>query len=131
MTSKEKPDSKILYGVDGSEAHLVAGHGLGDRRGSREDGVFSTLTMTRSMSLERYGRLEISVGTGVIWIQCWFLSSGSTRACLSCAGTTPLSIDRLHRQQIVGAMRGAKSLSIATSGLGLTRTTWLVPSSAN
>ena len=42
MTSKEKPDSKILYGVDGSETHLVAGHGLGDRRGSREDGVFST-----------------------------------------------------------------------------------------
>ena len=23
-------------------------------------------------------------------------------ACLSCAGTTPLSIDRLHRQQMVG-----------------------------
>ena len=43
MTSKEKPDSKILYRVDGNETHLVAGHGLGDRRGSREDGVFSTM----------------------------------------------------------------------------------------
>ena len=43
MTSNEKPDSKILYGVDGSEAHLVAGHGLGDSCGSR-DGVFSTMS---------------------------------------------------------------------------------------
>jgi len=41
------PDSKIPYGVDGSEAHPhpVAGHGLGDRRGS-EEGVFATSTAT-------------------------------------------------------------------------------------
>ena len=31
---------RYFYGVDGSEAHMVARHGLGDRRGSR-DGVFA------------------------------------------------------------------------------------------
>jgi len=36
------PDSKIPYGVDGSETHLVAGDGLGDHRGS-EEGVFATV----------------------------------------------------------------------------------------
>jgi len=39
-----------------------------------------------------------SVGTGVIRIEIVsFLSSVSTRACLSCAGKTPLSMDKLHR----------------------------------
>jgi len=37
MASNEiLPDSKIPYGVDGSEAHPLAGHGLDDRRGPEE-----------------------------------------------------------------------------------------------
>ena len=34
------------YRVDGSEVHLVAGHGLGDRRGSVE-GVFATTFLAK------------------------------------------------------------------------------------
>ena len=54
MASNEiLPDLKIPYGVDGSEAHLVAGHGLSDRRGSVE-GLFATLVCTVTALFSKY-----------------------------------------------------------------------------